>query len=125
MKYVIPTLFAAALVFGMSVAVPAQAAESQVIPVKVKLGEPAPSCEARVTKKRIVSGGTTTLVWSSKHADKMYGITKGGVWEEDGRRKIAIGFPGKQVFNMVFIGEGGIATCQATVFVKPKKADEK
>jgi len=117
MTYRISIFVLALLITGFA----APHAEAKIVHVSVLKGERAPTCEVRATKKRITSGQTTTLVWKSKHAHTMYGITKDGEWEADGRQKIAIGFTGTKEFPMVFVGKGGIATCVAKVFVHPKK----
>ncbi len=120
MTYRISSFLLALVFVGTCMPAFAEASEPQVIHVKIKAGEPAPTCKVRSTKKRITAGGTTTIVWDSENADKMLGLTKGGQWEAEGRQKVAIGFVGKKQFQMTFIGQGGIATCTATVHVHPK-----
>lgn len=124
MTYRIPSFILGLVLVGTCMPLAVQAAEPQTIHVKIRAGEPAPTCKVRSTKKRITVGGTTTIVWESDNADKMIGLTKGAQWEPEGRQKVAIGFVGKKQFQMTFIGEGGIATCTATVHVHPKKDDK-
>ena len=118
MTYRISSFLIALMVLG-SFAPAAHAAEP--IHVTVRAGEPAPTCKARVSKKSITSGQDVRITWSSKNADQMYGLTKGGVWDADGNQKFKIGFVGKKVFQMVFVGDGGLATCNVTVHVHEKK----
>jgi|GEM_PF-2140838 len=108
--------------------VPAQAATptnmtlriSSITVVKVP-----PTCEVRSTKKRMTSGNVTEIVWKSKNATSMTGLTRDGrVWSTKGRERFAIAFPGKHEFPMTFEGPGGKTTCVAKIFVKAKKADK-
>lgn len=105
-------------------AAPVQAADAQVYRVSIKAGEPAPTCKARASKMRIYAGDATTLVWESRHADRMYGIVKDGEWHRHGRQRVALSKPGMNTFQMIFVGEGGFTTCEAKVFVKPVKATD-
>ncbi|MBU0750080.1 hypothetical protein KKH15_01020 [Patescibacteria group bacterium] len=121
MTYRISTLVLALVILGSFVPSFAQAAETKMIYVPITPGVPAPTCEVRATRQHPVSGQETTLVWSSKNAYAMYGITKGGEWAPDGRQKVRIAFAGKREFTMMFVGKGGITTCTASVHVHPKK----
>ena len=85
-----------------------------------------PTCEAHATKTVITSGKSTSIVWKSKNADAMIGMTQGEtVWETKGRQRFSIGIPGKHEFPLTFTGAGGSTTCIVKVFVHPKKASKR
>jgi hypothetical protein len=105
------------------VALPAHAASPFTLSVKsITMVKAPPTCDVRSTKKRMTSGGVTEIVWKSKYATSMTGLTRDErVWETKGRQRVAIAFVGKHEFPMTFEGPGGKTTCVAKVFVKAKK----
>lgn len=121
MTYRITTFLMGLLVLGGFALFPVSASAAAPIEVHIKKGEEAPTCKARASKKSVYSGQQFTISWSSKYADKMLGITKGGEWKADGKQKIAVGFEGKTVFPMAFVGDGGVALCNVTVHVHKAK----
>jgi hypothetical protein len=104
-------------------AVPAQAQETPTLSVKsIIVVKTPPTCEVRSTKKRMSSGSVTEIVWKSKNATKMMGLTRDErVWPTKGRERVAIAFVGKHEFPLTFEGSGGKTTCVAKVFVKHKR----
>ncbi len=108
--------------------VPAHAASSTPMTLRISnitIVKVPPSCDVRSTKKRMVSGGVTEIVWKSKNATSMTGLTTDErMWPTKGRERFAIAFVGKHEFPMTFEGPGGKTTCIAKVFVKAKKTDK-
>jgi hypothetical protein len=102
--------------------VPVQAASPFTLSVKNITIVPAPpTCEVRSTKKRMASGSATYIVWESKNATAMTGLTRGEqVWPTKGRQRVAIAILGKHEFPLTFEGPGGKTTCTAKVFVKQR-----
>ncbi len=113
----VPILFLAAL--------PAHAATTTPLTLSVKsitIVKAPPTCEVRSTKRVMTSGSVTEIVWESKNATSMTGLTRDEkVWPTKGRQRVAIAFLGKHEFPMTFEGPGGRTTCVAKVFVHPKK----
>lgn len=118
----------AILLIGMgcfAYATPTHAAETMpVFTVKnITMVPKPPTCEARATKKVIRSGGSFDLVWKSKGAVKMVGLTDGKEYPADGKQRISIAVRGKHEFPLTFISRhGGVATCTAKVFVHAKRS---
>lgn len=111
----------ALLTFPLFWAPEAHAATSSLSIKSVTVTKAPPTCEARSTKKRMASGSVTEIVWKSKHATSMTGLTADErVWPTKGRERVAIAFVGKHEFPLVFEGPGGKTTCVAKVFVKPR-----
>lgn len=115
------SVFLAGVFVGTPVSVQANEPELTFSVVNVALKPKPPTCEARSTKRRIVSGGATEIVWRSKNASYMLGIVDGEVWPTDGRRRIALSGPATYEFPLVFVGKGGLATCYAKVEVRAER----
>lgn len=107
---------------SFSVAPVAHAAEPTGISIQgITVVKAPPTCEVRSTKKRMSSGSVTEIVWKSKYATVMTGLTRDDrVWPAKGRERVAIAFVGKHEFPLTFEGPGGKTTCIAKVFVKPR-----